>query len=1200
MSLRIITLILCSLISSLASALDYLSETDKEYLERYSVVKIGVLNESWLPYWGGADQMPQGIHHDYAMSFVRELGLQVHYQGYDSIRELLQGVREGEVDMTIGFGITPEREGNYLFSMPLYENVRVIWLREAPLEHVPLSALKWVCIEKTSYCELLRQRGYQHIVTAKNYRAGAEMILQGVADATISNYVSLSHFLSEKQITQGKVIFEPSLGTQVNGALFNKEQTRLQSIIDKVIAAEKAGLTHNRIHSQDIYFLNDQASLKMVFAEGRDRVFRYTIEEETFPLSYRDEHGELKGYIHDLLNRISMRSVLKFEYVPANGRDLIQMLKDDVVDFLPARNIEGVDRRDFLMTSPFAKIGFGMVETTAFYTKPQMAILDRTGNYYSHFAINDQYNQAPVFRSLDTVLPKLKKGEVTHLLMNRNLINQLLTSGHADDFRPIEHALDETFEVSIAMVVRNDEPLFLEVLNAALRTLSAQEIEAIQAGYSKVVLNWGYDKQKIITYALIVTCIFLLITIVYLLFWARINRVLKKKVRDVELSQSQIDWLTQLIDTTPSMIFITDVKGRTVLSNKAYNDSMKQCDDNGCHSKKSFCSFLQLHDNRLNEFERIIQVPSSDCRIQERFFHVTRKAIRQENNDITHYLTIFNDISELKQTELALRESNRVALQAVEARSQFLAVVSHELRTPIAALVGLLELLSSRTQNQENQLLINNAIQSAGRLSLHVNDILDFSKMEAKQLQLEIEKYRIVDEIGPVLRSFEASAQVKGLGFELNWQPTAIVDAHFDAFRVNQVISNLLSNAIKFTQHGKVSVDLFTTADTLHLRVADTGCGMTQSQLTSIFQPFVQADSSITRRFGGTGLGMSIVKSLIDLMKGDIEFQSEFGKGTQIDVTIPIKGEVFDADFDVEQGDCRDERILAWLRCWNVKITDDAVNSTSFDMLASEQGNLYPDLLILELMKSGESASQATVLQPIGKLIGHVLVADDEPINRLLMQKQLNEIGVTSVAVTDGEQAYQRLIESGDEFDLLITDCHMPKMDGFELTKMVKAQVSSFNGKAVIGCTAEDSRLGAEKAQSAGMDKVIYKPYSLAILFRVLSKYLPEQPEQEAHPTTWLDEYREEEREEMALVVVESFSFDIDQLNHPDADVASIAHRVKGAAGALMLNELAALAKSIEKQNDRLQMETDKQRLILAMRTVVEQATAWLDTQAKG
>ncbi|MFA0911835.1 HAMP domain-containing histidine kinase, partial [Vibrio cholerae] len=129
---------------------------------------------------------------------------------------------------------------------------------------------------------------------------------------------------------------------------------------------------------------------------------------------------------------------------------------------------------------------------------------------------------------------------------------------------------------------------------------------------------------------------------------------------------------------------------------------------------------------------------------------------------------------------------------------------SHELRTPIAAMLGLMEILASRLKSSESQLLLTNAISSAERLKLHVNDILDFSKIEAQQLQLDIGLYNLADELGPLLRGFETSAQLKEIEFDVIWSPNSLLLAHFDALRFNQIVTNLLSNAIKFTDQGRV------------------------------------------------------------------------------------------------------------------------------------------------------------------------------------------------------------------------------------------------------------------------------------------------------------------------------------------------------------------------------------------------------------
>ncbi|HAS3273948.1 TPA: transporter substrate-binding domain-containing protein, partial [Vibrio cholerae] len=217
-----------------------------------------------MPYWGGTGQEPIGIEHDFASGIAKELGINIEYKGFDTIEALLNAVSTGKADMAIGFGQTLAREGKFLFSKPLYENVRVIWLRDKAMEEKPFASLKWVCIQGTSYCEILKDRGYPNIIMARNYSSSVEMIRQGIADATVTNYVSLNHYLSQKRLALGKVIFDPDLGVQTNRILINNNEPLLLSAINKVIDADKQGLTENKLNSADVYFLNDQANLNIL------------------------------------------------------------------------------------------------------------------------------------------------------------------------------------------------------------------------------------------------------------------------------------------------------------------------------------------------------------------------------------------------------------------------------------------------------------------------------------------------------------------------------------------------------------------------------------------------------------------------------------------------------------------------------------------------------------------------------------------------------------------------------------------------------------------------------------------------------------------------------------------------------------------------------------------------------------------------
>ncbi|PAR29918.1 hypothetical protein CGT96_09505 [Vibrio metoecus] len=1171
-------------------AAEYLSAAEQDYLHEKSEVTIAVLKEVWMPYWGGIAQDPMGIEHDFASGIAKELGISLHYRGFDTIEDLLNAVKVGKADMAIGFGQTPSREGKFLFSEPLYENVRVIWLRDKAMEDQPFERLKWACIQGTSYCEVLKSRGYPNILMARNYNSSVEMVRQGVADATITNYVSLNHYLSKNRLSLGKVIFDPKLGTQTNRILINTHHPLLLSSINKVLLADKNNLTKNKLNSADVYFLNDQANLKILRNENVNPVVRYTIQDDFFPISYWDDReGKYKGYVHDLLERISAKSILKFEFVPAYGHDVEDMLQQGKVDLIPFFNRNYLDERYFIDTGKYTDIEFGYIETTKPYTTQTVGILDRTGKFSTYIDAQQNLSNVKVYRTVYDLEQALDKGVVTHGILYKALINQMLFDGYQNSFKliPAPQAESQSLRADITMLVRKDARGLQTMLQKVLATFSPQEIDEIKTAYDRVTVQFGYDKQKVLIYSLVTICILLSVGLAVTLLLTRLRLKLRSSQEIAKLSADQLRWLTELLDAIPSMIFISDANGDVVLTNAAYRQNHQVCSNNDCFNQRPDCSFIDLPEEVNAEFSLIIQAPEARCSIGGHYFHVIRRAISHPINHGQYYLTLFNDITELKETEQALRQSNEQALQAVEARNHFLAVVSHELRTPIAAMLGLMEILASRLKSSENQLLLTNAISSAERLKLHVNDILDFSKIEAEQLKLDIATYNLADELGPLLRGFEARAQLNQVEFDVIWLPNPLLVVDFDALRFNQIVTNLLSNAIKFTEQGRVVVKVDVTPEQLNLVVEDSGCGMTQQQIDSIFVPFVQADSTITRRFGGTGLGMSIVANLIELMQGRIDITSQFGQGTQVSVSIPVATQPCQEFQDQVLALSYRSPYLLWAKALGIRVQDGG------HFVDQNSHNIYPDLLLNMLREVASDASEKAEPTQSRLLKGHVLVADDDAINRLLMRKQLSELGLSATLVNDGRQALEALLENPQQYDLLITDCHMPNLDGFALTRKVKQEITQFQG-AVIGCTAEDSRFAAEQAQQAGMDKVIYKPYTLANLRKVLSRYLSAQVVNTAQ-RSWLDTYQEDEREEMAIVVVESLSQDIALLNQPECDVKALAHRIKGAAGSLQLQQLADLAKTVEKQNDPQQLIVEKQQLINAMHEVIEQAQQWLN-----
>lgn len=558
-------------------------------------------------------------------------------------------------------------------------------------------------------------------------------------------------------------------------------------------------------------------------------------------------------------------------------------------------------------------------------------------------------------------------------------------------------------------------------------------------------------------------------------------------------------------------------------------------------------------------------------------------------------MTVFDDISELKQKETALKASNLKAMQAIEAREHFLAVVSHELRTPIAAMLGLMELLEQDLERSESKELLKSAMQSAERLQLHVNDILDFSKIDANQLQLDVHAGNVYQELGSTLRSFEKAIEQKSLAFELNWTPTPHALVVLDWLRVNQIINNLLSNAVKFTEHGKVIVSVHVSKNQLEFSVQDTGCGMSTAQLAALFQPFVQGDKSISRRFGGTGLGMSIVKSLVDIMEGSIKVESQKEQGTTIKVQLPMTSQPLDLTALVPVY-TESNQVQRWLNTWQVTL-DEFGSKHHVVEVDPHYSNVYPDLILQKLNRNTTTQSPLELTEAY-HWDGRVLVVDDDAINRLLFKRQFEKLGVNCQLAASGIEAIEVLEQAQSDntitsFSLVITDCHMPDMDGYQLTKVLKAD-SKFASIPVVACTAENSRNVIEKAEHNGMEAVLFKPYNLGDLQALCEQYLSRAFNSERQEG-WLEDYSYEEKLEMAQVICEALSNDIALIQSGEESLKSIAHRIKGSAAALNLVQLGYVAMQCESSVGSEQETQARTALINELETIVSTTQQWLE-----
>ena len=537
---------------------------------------------------------------------------------------------------------------------------------------------------------------------------------------------------------------------------------------------------------------------------------------------------------------------------------------------------------------------------------------------------------------------------------------------------------------------------------------------------------------------------------------------LGKMLKQLDPSQAIPDRVRSALDTMAEGLLVLDAKQNIVLANEAFSELVKERPEKLMgrnvgrfpweNVKINSDTLLDMPEIDTYPWEKAIATGSLQMNHMLRLnidgdkshtFMVNCSPVLGPKAQPVGVMVSFDDITELEAKEVELRRSKDEAEAANKAKSEFLANMSHEIRTPMNAILGFTEvLMRGYTSDPVDSKRYLNTISSSGKHLLGlINDILDLSKVEAGRVEVETLASPVHQIIHEVVKIMSVKAAEKNIDLEfvaLDSMPNQVIT---DPSRIRQILTNLIGNAIKFTEQGSVKITTHYQAgihlENLRIEVSDTGIGMTQTQANAVFNPFVQADSSITRRFGGTGLGLTISKRFAEALGGDITVRSEAGKGSTFIVSIPASA-------------------------------------------AEGSVMLEPDAIMADLLIDDQQ-KECVWHFPLSR----VLVVDDGDENRELLEVVLADVGLEVETAVDGKDGLDKALAGS--YDIILMDVQMPKMDGYTSVRLMRESGIKI---PVYALTAHAMKGAEEECLQAGYSGYMPKPIDIDLLLNHLAKEL--------------------------------------------------------------------------------------------------------------
>ena len=975
--------------------------------------------------------------------------------------DLLLGLDDGSINFTGDLTQSPERDSLYAMTAPIAQrSLHIVRLYDdKPLEDIAKERpLRIIFYKDSATYQIFRDAKTNKDfipIFVDHSDTVYELLLSGEADAFIDEGSIALAF--HNSINVYSELISPFIFSNVAFSTKDPTLVPIVNVVQKAmdnggisIIAElyARGMEEFRRHSMSVMLTDEENEFIK-----QNPVIRVAAEHIGYPISFFNNHeGEYQGIAQDVLGNVTTLTGLIFELIespyPMHLSNVLNMLEEGEANIaagiIRPEDIPGqFIWSDVFFTDNYALLSrFEMSNISINEVLYLNVGIIQDSTYHRLFLyMFPNHQNLLLYPHLDALLEALESGEVDMAFSSRGGLLRLTGFHERTGFRA-NFIFDEPYGITFAF--NADDEILRSIINKSLFIIDTQSI-------SDKWMSKTFDYSTRLLQArlpFLIGVIILLafvIVLVFVLFnktrneGQRLRVLVAERTHALEVETATIN---AIFDTIPDVLFCKDLEYRHIRINKRFEELFNLKRENVLG--KTEREFLDLPEDIANDWRKwdaIVLTKQIPAKIEEpipaadgsmRIFE-TVKVPLVISGKVIGLLGLCRDVTKRKETETE-------ALNASKAKSTFIANISHEIRTPMNSIIGFSELSLEDELPQKTRKYLQQIIENAQWLLQIINDVLDISKIESGKLELEHVPFSLFEIFSQCKSAIMLKATEKGVKLHFYSEPipgnTWLMG---DPVRLRQIFLNLLTNAVKFTEKGTIRVtstvkNATENSRTIYYEVKDTGIGMTQEQIDRIGEPFMQADVSVTRRYGGTGLGIPIIKNFIEMMGGKLKIESKAGLGSTFS---------FELTFDVAPAQNTKSQLFA---------PDKKMEKPCFE--------------------------------------GEVLVCEDNKMNQMVITEHLSRVGLNATIAENGQigvdMVKERILNNKKPFDLIFMDIHMPVMDGLEAAeKIIALDVET----PIVALTANVMVTDKDIYRQHGMDYCLGKPFVSQELWECLFKF---------------------------------------------------------------------------------------------------------------